>query len=95
MGPSRLVRGPRPQGMRSPHCRPGMGWPRPRFPRMFKCSRRRYQQGVQGRTASRAATNPATMATGINNTHTDTTIVWIFPPQVLRHLRQPGIFLIL
>ncbi|XP_025227043.1 uncharacterized LOC110117498 homolog [Theropithecus gelada] len=95
MGPSRLVRGPRPQGMRSPYRRPGMGWPRPRFPRMFKCSRRRYQQGVQGRTASRAATNPATMATGINNTHTDTTIVWIFPPQVLRQLRQPGIFLIL
>ncbi|PNJ21672.1 T0148502 isoform 1 [Pongo abelii] len=83
MGPSQLVRGPRPQGMRSPYRRPGMGWPRPRFPRMFKCSRRRYQQGLRGRTASSAAINPATRAMGINNTHTDTTIVWIFPPQAL------------
>ncbi|KAL0604515.1 hypothetical protein AAY473_026513 [Plecturocebus cupreus] len=95
MGPSRLVHGPRPQGMRSPYRRPGMGWPRPRFPRMFKCSRRRYQQSLRGRTATSAATNLATMAMGINNTHTATTRVWIFPPQALRRLCQPGIFLIL
>uniref|UniRef100_A0A8C9DM19 PIK3R3 upstream open reading frame n=1 Tax=Prolemur simus TaxID=1328070 RepID=A0A8C9DM19_PROSS len=94
MGPSSLVRAPRPRGMSSPHRRPGMGWPRPRFPRMFKRSRRRYQLKPQGPTATSAATNLATMVTDINNTHTATTRVWIFPSQVLRQLCQPGSLLI-
>ncbi|XP_077608264.1 P3R3URF protein [Crocuta crocuta] len=95
MGPSQLVRAPRPRGLSSPYRRPGMGWPRPRFPKMFKCSRRRYRQKPRGPTPTTAATNFATMATGINNTHTvTTTSVWILPPQVLRHLCQPGSFLI-
>ncbi|XP_075854032.1 P3R3URF protein [Microcebus murinus] len=95
MGPSSLVRAPRPRGMSSSHHRPGMGWPRPRFPRMFKRSRRRYPRKPQGPTATSAATNLATMATDINNTRTATTRVWIFPPQVLRQLCQPGSILIL
>ncbi|TKC36435.1 hypothetical protein EI555_000646 [Monodon monoceros] len=40
---------------------------------MFKCSRRRYRQKSQGPTATTAATNLATMATDINDTHTATT----------------------
>ncbi|CAK6441008.1 unnamed protein product [Pipistrellus nathusii] len=95
MGPSQLVRAPRPQGLRSPYRRPGMGWPRPRFPKMFKCSRRRYRQKPQSPTATTAATNLATMARDINNTHNVTTNVWILPLQVLRRLCQPGSFLIL
>ncbi|XP_073646477.1 P3R3URF protein [Tursiops truncatus] len=62
---------------------------------MFKCSRRRYRQKSQGPAATTAATNLATMATDINNTHTATTRVWILPLQVLRHLCQRGSFLIL
>ncbi|XP_058408282.1 PIK3R3 upstream open reading frame protein [Diceros bicornis minor] len=95
MGPSHRVRAPRPRGLRSPYRRPGMGWPRPRFPKMFKCSHRRYRQKPQGPAATTAAPNLGTLATGINNTHTATTSVWILPPQVLRHLCQPGSFLIL
>ncbi|KAM5161369.1 P3R3URF protein [Callospermophilus lateralis] len=91
MGPSQLVRAPRPRGLSSPYRRPGMGWPRPRIPSMFKCSRRRYRQKPQGP----AATNLPTMTTEISNTHTATTSVWILSPQVLRHLCQPGSFLIL
>uniref|UniRef100_A0A8C6F3E4 PIK3R3 upstream open reading frame n=1 Tax=Monodon monoceros TaxID=40151 RepID=A0A8C6F3E4_MONMO len=87
MGPSQLVCAPWPQGLISPYQRPGMG-PRLRFPRMFKCSRRRYRQKSQGPTATTAATNLATMATDINDTHTATTAV-------LRHLCQRGSFLIL
>ncbi|XP_026915105.2 PIK3R3 upstream open reading frame protein [Acinonyx jubatus] len=95
MGPSQLARAPRPRGLRFRYRRPGMGWPRPRFPRMFKCSRRRYRQKPQGRTPTTAATNFATLAPDINNTHTvTTTSVWILPPPVLRHLCQPGSFLI-
>nr|XP_044626640.1 PIK3R3 upstream open reading frame protein [Equus asinus] len=93
MGPSHLV--PRPRGLSSPYRRPGMGWPRPRFPRMFKCSHRRYRQKPQGPAATAAATNLGTMAMGINNTRIATTSVWIFAPQVLRHFCQPSSFLIL
>lgn len=81
MGPSQLVRAPRPQGLRSPYRRPGMGWPRPRIPKMFKCSRRRYRQKPQSPTATTAATSLATMARDINNTHHVTTSVWILPLQ--------------
>ncbi|XP_074190761.1 P3R3URF protein [Rhinolophus sinicus] len=95
MGPSQLVRASRPRGLSSPHRRPGIGWPRPRFPRMFKCSRRRYRQKPQGPAAITAATNLDTMARDINNTHTLSTSVWILPPQVLRRFCQPGSFLIL
>ncbi|XP_025276043.1 PIK3R3 upstream open reading frame protein [Canis lupus baileyi] len=95
MGPSRLVRAPRPRGLSSPYRRPGLGWPRPRFPRMFKRSHRRYRQKPQGPAATTAATNLVTVGTGINNIHTATMSIWIFPPQVLRHLCQPGSFLIL
>nr|XP_045369494.1 PIK3R3 upstream open reading frame protein [Camelus bactrianus] len=95
MGPSQLIRAPRPRGLSSSHRRPGIGWPRPRFPRMFKCSRRKYRQKPQGPAATTTATNLATMATGTNRTHTVTTRVWILPSQVLRHLCQPGSFLIL
>ncbi|XP_073936355.1 P3R3URF protein [Castor canadensis] len=91
MGPSRLVRAPRPRGMNSPYRRPGMGWPRPRFPKMFKRSRRTYRQKPQGPSA----TNLTTIATNISNTHTATTSVWILSPRVLRHLCQPRGFLIL
>ncbi|XP_034507653.1 PIK3R3 upstream open reading frame protein [Ailuropoda melanoleuca] len=94
MGPSQPVRARRPRGLNSPYRRPGLGWPRPRFPRMFKCSRRRYRQKPQGPAATAAATSPATVATDINNTPTATTRVWILPPQVLRYLCQPGSFLI-
>ncbi|XP_029805875.1 PIK3R3 upstream open reading frame protein [Suricata suricatta] len=96
MGPSQLVRAPRPRGLCSPYQRPGRGCPRPRFPGMFKCSRRRYRLKPQHPTSTTAATNFATIATEINNSHTITTTrVWILPPQVLRHLCQPGSFLIL
>uniref|UniRef100_A0A8C3WES7 PIK3R3 upstream open reading frame n=1 Tax=Catagonus wagneri TaxID=51154 RepID=A0A8C3WES7_9CETA len=93
MEPSQLVRALQPRGLISPYRRPGIGWPRPRFPRMFKCSCRRYRQKPQGPAATTAATNLATMATDINTIHTATTRVWIFPPQVLRQLCQPGSFL--
>nr|XP_054369201.1 PIK3R3 upstream open reading frame protein [Mirounga angustirostris] len=73
MGPSQPVRAPRPRGLSSPYRRPGLGWRRPRNPRMFKCSRRRYRQKPQGPAATTAATNPATVATDINNTSTATT----------------------
>ncbi|XP_066125402.1 PIK3R3 upstream open reading frame protein [Saccopteryx bilineata] len=95
MGPSQLARAPWPQGLRSPRRRPGVGWPRPRFPKMFKCSRRRYRQKAQGPAATTAATNLATMAGDSNSTHTVTTNMWILPLQVLRRLCQPGSFLIL
>ncbi|XP_062961278.1 PIK3R3 upstream open reading frame protein [Cynocephalus volans] len=95
MGPSQFVHALRHRGMRSPYRRPGMGWPRPRFPRMFKCSSRRYRQKPQGPAATSAATSLATQVMNINNNHTATTSVWILPPQVLRHFFQPGSFLIL
>ncbi|XP_057565635.1 PIK3R3 upstream open reading frame protein [Hippopotamus amphibius kiboko] len=95
MGPPQLVRAPRPRGFNFRYHRPGVGWPRPRFPRMFKCSRRRYRQKRQGPAATTAATNVATMATDTNNTLTATTRVWILPRQVLRQLCQPGSLLIL
>ncbi|XP_023363618.1 phosphatidylinositol 3-kinase regulatory subunit gamma isoform X5 [Otolemur garnettii] len=95
MGPSLFVRGPRSRGMNSPYRRPGISWPRPRFPKMFKSSRRRYRQNPQGPIGISAANNRATMTTNINNTHAATTRVWILPPRVLRHLCQPGSFLIL
>lgn len=81
MGPSQPVRAPRPRGLSSPYRRPRLGWPRPRFPKMFKRSRRTYRQKPQGPAATPAATNPATVATDINNTPTATTSVWILPPQ--------------
>ncbi|KAM5264967.1 P3R3URF protein [Hipposideros larvatus] len=81
MGPSHLLRASRPRGLSSPYRRPGMGWPRPRFPKMFKSSRRRYRQKPQGPTATTAATNLDTMARDINNTDTVTASVWILPPQ--------------
>ncbi|XP_037356979.1 PIK3R3 upstream open reading frame protein [Talpa occidentalis] len=93
MGPSQLVRPPRHRGISSPYRRPGMHWPRPRFPRMYKCSRRRYQQRPLGQAATITATNLTTMTTDIN-TRT-TTSMWILPPQVLRYLCQPGSFLII
>ncbi|XP_028344002.1 PIK3R3 upstream open reading frame protein [Physeter macrocephalus] len=93
--PSSTAREARPRGLISPYRRPGMGWPRLWFPRMFKCSHRRYRQKSQGPAATTAATNLATMATDINDTHTATTRVWILLPQILRHLCQPGSFLIL
>ncbi|XP_068393631.1 PIK3R3 upstream open reading frame protein [Eschrichtius robustus] len=71
-----------PRGLISPYRRPGIGWPRLRFPRMFKCSHRRYRQKSQGPAATTAATNLATMATDINDTHAATTRVWILAPQV-------------
>ncbi|XP_047645169.1 PIK3R3 upstream open reading frame protein [Phacochoerus africanus] len=95
MGPAQLIRAPRPRGSPSPYRRPGIGWPRPRFPRMFKCSRRRYRQNPQGPAATTAATHLAPVATDINTGHTATTRVWILPPQVLRHLCPPGSFLII
>ncbi|KAK2504176.1 hypothetical protein MC885_007145 [Smutsia gigantea] len=49
-----------------------MGWPRPRFPRMFKRSHRRYRQKRQGPAAMDAATDLATLTRGIS-THTTTT----------------------
>nr|XP_045005896.1 PIK3R3 upstream open reading frame protein [Jaculus jaculus] len=89
MGPSQLVRAPRPRGMSSPYHRPGMGLSRRRVTRMFKCSRRTYRQKPRGPAATTVATNNS-------NTPTDTTTsVWILSPQVLRHLCQPGGFLIL
>ncbi|XP_036350394.2 PIK3R3 upstream open reading frame protein [Ochotona princeps] len=91
MGPSQLARAPRPRGLSFPYRRPGMGWPRPRFPRMFKCSRRRYRQKFQ----SSAATGLNPVSTNVSTTHTATTSVWILPPQVLRYFCQPGGFLIL
>ncbi|XP_026633984.1 uncharacterized LOC110117498 homolog [Microtus ochrogaster] len=87
MGSSQLVRAPRPRGMSSPYRRPGMGGSRRKCSRMFKYSRRTYRQKPRGP----ATTNLATMPTNIN----DTTSVWILSPQVLRHLCQPGGFLIL
>ncbi|KFO20883.1 hypothetical protein H920_17676 [Fukomys damarensis] len=54
MGPSHL-RGPRLRGLSSPYRRSSMGCPRPRFRKMFKCSRRRYQQKLQGPTATNLA----------------------------------------
>ncbi|XP_036089323.1 PIK3R3 upstream open reading frame protein [Rousettus aegyptiacus] len=83
MGPSQLIRAPRPRGLISPYHRPGVGWPRPRFPRMFKCSRRRYRQKIRGpaatTTATTAATTGATMARDSNSSHTVTIVVWILP----------------
>ena len=79
MGPFQLARAPRPRGLRSPYRRPGVGWPRPRFPKMFKCSHRRYRQKLQGPAATTAATNLASVARDINNTHPATTSVWILP----------------
>ncbi|XP_035881911.1 PIK3R3 upstream open reading frame protein [Phyllostomus discolor] len=81
MGPFQLARAPRPRGLRSPNRRPGVGWPRPRFPKMFKCSHRRYRQKLQGPAATTAATNLATMARDINDTHPVSTSVWILPLQ--------------
>ncbi|XP_070324324.1 PIK3R3 upstream open reading frame protein [Odocoileus virginianus] len=95
MGPSQLVRAPQSRGLSSPYRRPGVGWPRPRFPKMFKCSRRRYRQKRQGPAGTTVTINLATVATDINDTQTATTRVLILPPQVLRHLCQPGSFLIL
>ncbi|XP_053431530.1 PIK3R3 upstream open reading frame protein [Nycticebus coucang] len=89
MGPSLLVRGPRSWGMNSPYRRPGISWPRPRFPRMFKSSRRRYWQKPQGPTGISAANNRATMTTNINNTHAATTRVWILPPRGSQRQQQP------
>ncbi|XP_055474462.1 PIK3R3 upstream open reading frame protein [Psammomys obesus] len=91
MGPSQLVRAPRPPGMSSPYQRPSMGGTRRRSSKMFKCSRRTYRQKPRGP----AATNLSTVAANIGDTHTNTTSVWILSPQVLRHLCQPGGFLIL
>ncbi|XP_059110745.1 PIK3R3 upstream open reading frame protein [Peromyscus eremicus] len=91
MGPPQLVRAPRPRGMSSPYPRPGIGGPRSRCPRMFKCSRRTYRQ----KPRAPAVTNLATMTTNISDTNNTTTSVWILSPQVLRHLCQPGGFLIL
>ncbi|XP_060061987.1 PIK3R3 upstream open reading frame protein [Erinaceus europaeus] len=93
MGPSQLVRAPRSRGFNSPSRRPGVGWPRPRFPKMFKCSHRRYRQNSQRSAATTATTNVTTTAN--NNNNTTTTRVWILPPQVLRQLCQPGRFLVL
>lgn len=76
MGPSQLVRAPRPRGMSSPYRRPGMGGPRRRCPKMFKCSRRTYRQKPRGPTA----TDPSSVATNISDTDT-TTSVWILSPQ--------------
>ncbi|XP_037683266.1 PIK3R3 upstream open reading frame protein [Choloepus didactylus] len=96
MGPSRLIRAPRPRGLISPYRRRGRGQRRTKIPRMFKCSHRRYRQKPQGPAATMAASNLATMAADSNtNMDTATTSVWILPPQVLRHLCQPGNFLIL
>ncbi|CAM9339956.1 unnamed protein product [Rangifer tarandus platyrhynchus] len=95
MGPSQLVRAPRSRGLSSPYRRAGVGWPRPRFPKMFKCSRRRYRQKRQGPAGTTVTINLATVATDINDTQTATTRVLILPLQVLRHLCQPGSFLIL
>ncbi|XP_064137976.1 PIK3R3 upstream open reading frame protein [Loxodonta africana] len=82
MGPSHLVRSSRPRGLCSPYHRPGMGRHRPRSPRMFKCSHRRYRQSPQNLATTIAATSLATMAADINsNTHTATASMWIFPPQ--------------
>ncbi|XDB48342.1 hypothetical protein AB1E18_001927 [Capra hircus] len=81
MGPSQLVRAPRPRGLISPYRRPGVGWPRPRFPKMFKCSRRRYRQKRQGPGGTTVTTNLANVATDINDTQTATTRVLILPPQ--------------
>ncbi|XP_029417159.1 PIK3R3 upstream open reading frame protein [Nannospalax galili] len=91
MGPSQLVRAPRPRGMSSPYRRPGMGGPQRRCPRMFKRSRRTYQQKLR----SPFTTSLGTIATNISDTNTTTTSVWILSPQVLRRLCQPGGFLIL
>ncbi|KAM7324494.1 hypothetical protein ACRRTK_016799 [Alexandromys fortis] len=92
MGPSQLVRAPRPRGMSSPYRRPGMGGSRRKCSRMFKYSRRTYRQKPRGP----ATTHLATMATNINDTNNAaSTSVWILSPQVLRHLCQPGGFLIL
>lgn len=92
MGPSQLVRAPRPGGLSSPYRRPGVGWPRPRFPKMFKCSRRRYRQKRQGPAGATVTTNLATVATDINDTQTATTRVLILPPQGgLRALSQGGV----
>ncbi|XP_048207177.1 PIK3R3 upstream open reading frame protein [Perognathus longimembris pacificus] len=91
MGPSRLLRAPRPRGMSSPYPRPGMGCPRPRVPKMFKRSYRTYHKKPQ----APATTRRATMTTNIRNTRTASTSVWILSPRVLRHLCQPGSFLIL
>ncbi|KAJ8779562.1 hypothetical protein J1605_012446 [Eschrichtius robustus] len=54
---------------------------------MFKCSHRRYRQKSQGPAATTAATNLATMATDINDTHAATTRVWILAPQASQRLR--------
>ncbi|XP_075803096.1 P3R3URF protein [Microtus pennsylvanicus] len=89
MGPSQLVRAPRPRGMSSPYRRPGMGGSRRKCSRMFKYSRRTYRQKPRG--PGPATTNLATMATNSSTT----TSVWILSPQVLRHLCQPGGVLIL
>ncbi|XP_027622395.1 uncharacterized LOC110117498 homolog [Tupaia chinensis] len=94
MGPSRLLKAPRPRGMNFPCRRPGMGWPQPPFPKMFKCSRRRYQRKPQGPPATIAATTLAAMSADIN-TYTAAPSMWILPSRVLRHFCQPGSFLIL
>ncbi|XP_051027899.1 PIK3R3 upstream open reading frame protein [Acomys russatus] len=91
MGPSQLVRAPRPRGMSSPYRRPGMGGSRRRSTRMFKYSRRTYRQKPRGPTA----TNLNTRSTNSNDTNATATRVWIFSPQVIRHLCQPRGFLIL
>ncbi|XP_063092464.1 PIK3R3 upstream open reading frame protein [Cavia porcellus] len=91
MGPFHLLRAPRLRGLSSPYRRSRMSCPRPGFRKMFKCSRRRYRQKLQGP----AATNVATTSTDISATHTAITSVWILSPQGLRPCRQPGSFLIL
>ncbi|XP_077005925.1 P3R3URF protein [Tamandua tetradactyla] len=95
MGPSRLVRAPRPRGLSSPYRRRGTSRPGTKFPKMFKCSRRRYRQKPQSPATTTATTNLATRTADVNtNSDTATTSVWVLPPQVLRHLCQPGSFLI-
>ncbi|XP_054994561.1 PIK3R3 upstream open reading frame protein [Sorex araneus] len=77
MGPSQLLRAPRPGGLSS--TRRGLGWPRPRFPKMFKCSRRRYRQKAQGPMDTSPASNLAARAREINSSLL--TSMWLFPPQ--------------
>lgn len=79
MGPAQLVRARRPRGLNS--TRRGLGWPRPRFPKMFKCSHRRYSQKSQSPRDTRPAINRSTMDRAINNaipSTTSTTSVWTF-----------------